>query len=83
MGHNIVDSTGYPIGDLYMMFRMMDTDSQAVRDRRELFAKMGVPKERMMSVTPVLLGHVDVAMAKKIPRDYDIGLNLPEILTDT
>jgi len=80
MGHRLVDSTGYPLGDLYMLFRAMEPNPTEEKDRRRLFELLGVPTQRMLSAVPTILGWVDIAWANHFKRDYDLGLNLPEDL---
>ena len=82
MGSRMLDPTGYFIGDLYMIYKYIGVKQDEYGNYRYVFEAMGIPMERMMSVSPILVGGVDFGTAVKFTRDYDLSINLPPILKE-
>jgi len=78
----ILDNSGYPIGDLWLLF--WDMHPNELRsdpiDNTEIYKRMGIPKERWLTVGSILLGTKDHSTMQGIPRDIFMGLNMPKKL---
>ena len=86
MNEGLVDETGYPIGQLYLAMRVeakarkIDIFSTQFQNNRPLLLDLGVPVERIRTVTPQLIGTRFQTEYQGIPIDYDVGENIPKIL---
>lgn len=88
MENGLVDSSGYPIGQLYIAIRIeaskrhIDLLSDKFQNNRPLFLAVGIPEKRIRTTTPKLICTRLVPEYKNIPIDVLSGLNiLPDDLS--
>lgn len=87
MDIGFTDFTGYPIACIIHAMRLeaearkIDLYSSDFQNNRKLFLDIGVPAERIRTVSPWLIATTDPPEFRGIKVDYKIGKNIPDQLS--